>query len=183
VWIAAPEVVRLLYGESYAPAGALIRILMPLFALETLFNISNNVLMVKGNYREVAWLRWASLAAAPLIAATALWSGIRAVAVMLGIIRVAIAYVSYAIAARRHGLSFPTDFAGRVATAALSVLAAAVAAYLLVPGRLIAVTISAIVGSLGFVVAFRLAGGFDHDEKEMLRHFPIPGMARLLRWI
>jgi O-antigen/teichoic acid export membrane protein len=183
IWIAAPEAVRLLYGESYLPAGSLIRILMPLFALETLFNISNNVLMVKGNYREMAGLRWASLFAAPLVVAAALWSGPWAVAFVLGVTRVAIAYVSYAIAAHRHGLSFPMEFAGRVAAAALAFLVAATAAYVVVPGRLIAVAAAAGIGAVGFLVAFRLAGGFDAEEKEMLRHFPIPGMARLLRWI
>ena len=183
VWIAAPEVVRLLYGSDYSPAASLIRILMPLFALETLFNISNNVLMVKGNYREVTWLRWATLAAAPIIAAVAMWAGPWAVAFALGAIRAGLAYVSYSIASHRHGLAFPTQFAARVATAALSFLAAAAIASLLAPRGLVAVGCAGVLGVVAFVVAFRYAGGFDADEKDMLRHFPIPGMERLLRWI
>ena len=66
--IAAPQAIRILYGESYLPSATLIRILMPLFAVETLFSISGNVLMIKGEYRKMAALRWASLGAAPLIA-------------------------------------------------------------------------------------------------------------------
>jgi O-antigen/teichoic acid export membrane protein len=183
VWIAAPEMVRLLYGADFSPAAGLMRILMPLFALETLFNISNNVLMVKGNYREVTWLRWATLVTAPLVAVAALWSGSSAVAFVLGGIRVSIAYVSYSIAAQRHGLTFPTQFAARVATAALSFFVAAGVATLLVPRGLAAVGAAGVTGFVAFVVAFRFAGGFDADEKDMLRHFPIPGMDRLLRWI
>lgn len=181
--LVAPEMVTLLYGDAYGGTESLIRILVPLFALETLLSLSSNVLMIKGNYREMMGLRWASLLGGVVITAAALRESLVLVALAVGLVRVLIAVVGYSIAARRHGLAFPAEFTARVLAAGSGLTVMAWAALRFAPPGLPALLLAGGAGVLGFVVTFRLLGGFNADEKKLLQHLPVPGLERLLRWI
>lgn len=181
--ILAPEAIVLLYGNAYHEAAGWVRILAPLLALETLFNLSSNVLIIKGDYRELMGLRAAALALAPFVVGATLLGGPAAVALTIGTGRAIIAFAGYSIAARRYRLTFPFAFAGRVGFAALGLWTAAATTMLWAADGWVTVGASSLAGGLGFLLAFRLLGGFDADEKRLLGHFPVPGLDRLLRWI
>jgi O-antigen/teichoic acid export membrane protein len=181
--ILAPEGIVLLYGNAYREAASWVRILAPLLALETLFNLSSNVLIIKGDYRELMGLRAAALVLAPFVVGAALLGRPAAVVLTIGTGRALIAFAGYSIAARRYRLVFPLGFAGRVGFAALGLWMAAAAATPWAGRGWVAVGASSLAGGLGFLLAFRLLGGFDADEKRLLGHFPVPGVDRLLRWM
>jgi O-antigen/teichoic acid export membrane protein len=181
--ILAPEVIVLLYGNAYREAATWVRILAPLLALETLFNLSSNVLIIKGDYRELVSLRGAALAMAPFVVAAAFLGGPAAVALTIGTGRALLAFAGYSIAARRYRLAFPVGFVSRVCLAALGLWIAAMGMAAWAAHGWVAVGARVLAGGVGFLLAFRLLGGFDADEKRLLAHFPVPGVDRLLRWM
>jgi O-antigen/teichoic acid export membrane protein len=181
--VLAPGLVSFLYGAEYAGAALPLRVLALLLALETLWNLSSNVLIVKAHYRALMALRAANIALAPFVVAAAISGNLAVVASVVGAGRALVAFAGYRIAASRYELAFPGLFAARVGLA--SVCLAAMAAVVAWGLREFsgAPLLAAGAGALAFLVAFRVLGGLDEEERRLLVHFPIPGIQRLQRWI
>ena len=173
----------LLYGEAFASAVPVARVLIGLLFMETVLAVALIVLWVDEQYRPVLTAQLVTVAAAPLFVWTAGHFGLIAAAVILGSGRVVSAIIGYLAARRAYRVRFPWEFAARVTT--VSAVMAAVLGVLrqLWPTSILEATTLTLAGVVIVACglrAFRIPGP---DELDVLNRASIPGKHLVLQWL
>ena len=104
----------LLYGEPFAAAVPVARVLVVLLFAETAMAVGLLVLWVDERYRPVLGAQLVMIAGAPLFVWTAGRFGLLAAALVLGGSRLASSIFGYLVAQRTYGVRYPWAFAARV---------------------------------------------------------------------
>ena len=184
-----PRLLGLLYPQ-YVDAANLAYVLIGFAFLESLLSIPHNVLMVYDRYRAVLIARLLALIVVPLLLIVAQFEQpeqvLMGVAIAVGVARVLPRLVTLIVVRRTMGLRFPVRFVGRVV---LAVLAFCIPLLLLqqvwpLPAdtttwadKALAATslgaLAALVG-IGYLVALRLLGGLDEQERKRILGLKLP---------
>jgi O-antigen/teichoic acid export membrane protein len=190
----APQLLALLYPR-YTEAATLIYLFIAFTFAESLLSVPHNVLMVYERYRPVLFARMLALVSVPLLALLVPPYGLIGAAVAVGIARVLARLTTVVYVQRKMGLRFPLRFAGRVLVATLLF---GLALLLLLPiwplpagamgfagkaAAAISLAALASLGGLGYLMALRLFGGLDEQERKRILSLKLPfkkALARLL---
>jgi O-antigen/teichoic acid export membrane protein len=190
----APRLLALLYPR-YTDTATLIYLFIGFTFGESLLSVPHNVLMVYERYRPVLLARALALISVPLLALLVPVWGLAGAAVAVGAARVLSRLVTLVYIKRQMGLRFPLGFVGRVLAATLLF---GLPLLLLLPiwplpadtaswaGKLAAaLSLGALaaLGGLGYLLALRLLGGLDEQERKRILSLKLPfksALARLL---
>jgi O-antigen/teichoic acid export membrane protein len=189
-----PRLLALLYPR-YTTTADLAYVLIAFTFLESILSVPHNVLMVYDRYRPLLVARLLALISVPLLALLVPRYGVIGAAVAVGVARVLPRVVTLIAVRRSMGLRFPLRFAARVLAATL---AFGVPLLLLLPAwplppdaKDLAGKAAAAVGlgalaalsALGYLLALRLLGGLDEQERKRILSLKLPfknTLARLL---
>lgn len=146
--------IRLIYGDRWAPAAAALGLLVLLGGMRVALELAYDCLASAGRSRAILYIHLAWLIAlVPMLAIGAWWDGIRGVAgghVAVALLVIAPAYL---FALRREGIR-AVSLAGALARPALGgavMVAVAMAVQRLVPGALWQLVIGTVLGLIGYV--------------------------------
>jgi O-antigen/teichoic acid export membrane protein len=189
-----PRLLALLYPR-YASTAVLAYVLIAFCFLESILSVPHNVLMVYDRYRPLLLARLLALISVPLLALLVPRFGVIGAAVAVGVARVLPRVITLVAVRRSMGLRFPLRFVGRVLAATL---AFGVPLLLLLPawplppdaqgfaGKAAAAAglgALAALSALGYLLALRLLGGLDEQERKRILSLKLPfknTLARLL---
>jgi O-antigen/teichoic acid export membrane protein len=189
-----PGIIDVLYPKYGAAAGLAIAFIAFTFA-ESLLSVPQNVLMVYDHYRAVLASRLLALLTIPLVVVLLPRYGLLGVAVAVGVVRVGSRLVTVVALRRILGLRPPWAFGLRVvlATAVFTAVIAVLMARWPVDAagvgtreRLLALLPLAgyaLLGAALFVLALRLLGGLQEDERRRLLALPLPAKGLIARLI
>lgn len=160
---------------------------------EAIISIALNVLMVYEEYRAVIAARLVALVSIPLLILLVPRFGVVGAAMAVAIAGLLSRLVALVYALRRLNLPFPGKFFARVSMAA-GIMALALLPFLLfaapVPTTFDEVNVIRVitvvmvgVGGLVFLVAFKLLGGIDPDDKTRFRSLRLPLVDVVLRFL
>lgn len=190
----APRLLALLYPR-YTEAATLVYLFIAFTFAESLFSVPHNVLMVYERYRPVFIARLLALVSVPLLALLVPEYKLVGAAVAVGLARVLARLVTIVYVERAMGLRFPLRFIGRVLAATLAFGAPLLALLPIWPlpsdahglaGKVLAafsLAALAALGGLGYLLALRLLGGLDEQERRRILSLKLPfkkALARLL---
>ncbi len=186
----AEELILVQYPQ-YAPAAVVIFILTPCLFLEAILSSAQIILQVYERYKLLLLSRAPTLLILPLM----LWAGPRyglvGAALSVGIGRVLFGLTAAVLAQRVFALHYSWWFFGRVALASavmagvvlglkavlgLQTIGTDIAARLAAAGLLVGVML---VGALAFLVALRLLGGIEEQDRQWIAQSRLP----LKKWI
>ena len=175
------EFVFVLFGERFAPAVPLARVLIVFLFLETLISIPSSILLTWEKYRYIILSRAISIVGIPLLVLGVRLGGGTGAAIVIGGLRLISQLSDNWFAFRQFDLCYPFGFLGRVAAA--SAVFATVLALLgvtidVTPLRLMALTAA---GALLFAGAFRMFGGLDDAERRIIESSSLPLKGLILR--
>jgi O-antigen/teichoic acid export membrane protein len=177
------DYIPLLYGEAFAPAVPVARVLVALLFTETAFNLGNIILSIDERYPPVLGAQVLLVLAAPVFLLTARHYGLIAGVVVLGSARLASVLVGYFVSRRFYGVRFPWRFTARVMLVSAVMGLALVAGRSLFPDsapRAVALTV---LGAAVFVGVARVSRLFGPEEIDLVRRSRIPGRSLLLGWL
>jgi O-antigen/teichoic acid export membrane protein len=189
-----PRLLALLYPR-YTDTATLIYLFIAFTFGESLLSVPHNVLMVYERYWPVLLSRALALISVPLLALLVPLWGLAGAAIAVGAARVLSRLVTLIYIKQNMELRFPLGFVGRVLAATLLF---GLPLLLLLPiwplpadtatwaGKLAAALslgILAAIGGLGYLLALRLLGGLDEQERKRILSLKLPfksALARLL---
>jgi O-antigen/teichoic acid export membrane protein len=191
-----PRLLSLLYPQ-YTDAAHLIYIFIAFTFIESLISVPHNVLMVYERYRPVLLSRLLALSSVPLLAIFVLWLGwgLTGAALAVGLARVFSRITTLVYVRRQMGLRFPLAFVGRVTAATLAFGAPLLLLLFTLPPTAAAqgwgdkvVSALGLLGlaaaaGVGYLVALRLLGGLDEQERRRILSLKLPfkgALAKLL---
>jgi O-antigen/teichoic acid export membrane protein len=182
-----------LIDPDYVAAATLVWVLVPCLFLESLLTTAHNALIVYEHLRIIVISRLLALSSVPLVILLAPTLGIVGAALAFGLARVLAGAWVTASGYRLLGLRWPWGFTLRVllAAAVMAALVAALSAQIPLAGTgarglsrlwilppLLAI---AGLGGLLFLVALRLLGGLDPQDRKQLGSLRLPAKRWLLR--
>ena len=173
----------LLYGEPFAAAVPVARVLVALLFAETAMAVGLVVLWMDERYRPVLGAQFVMIAGAPLFVFTAGRFGLLAAAAVLGGSRLASVVIAHVSARRVYGLRYPWPFAAKV-----TLVSSLMAGVLLTirqswhtsPLEASALTMLGMVIVAGGLRLFRVLGP---EELDVLTRASIPGKRWLVPWL
>ena len=181
--IMAADYLPLMFGAPYAPAIPVARVLVPLFYIQTAFNLGMIWLSIDERYRAVLWAQALLVGAAPFLLIVAGSHGLVWAAVLFGGTRVVVAVAGYLLCHRDYGFRFPWRFALKVS------VISALMGFLLVLLRgywstslVEAIGLTAL-GATFYLVALRVARVLGAEEIELLERSAVPGKGLALAWL
>lgn len=173
----------LLYGEPFAAAVPVARVLVVLLFTETAMAVALLVLWVDERYRPVILAQVVMIAAAPLFVWAASRFGLLPSAAILGIGRVAASVFGYVEARRLYDVRFPWSFAGKVTAVSLTMAALLVAARQFWSTSLLEASVLTVAGVVIVLVGLRVFRVMTPLELDVLERASIPGKRWLVRWL
>jgi PST family polysaccharide transporter len=148
----SPDLVRFVYGDEWAPAGAVLRWLAALSALRILFELAYDYLVVLGLSRAVLWLQAAWIATlVPVLAVSVRWQGLSGAAPAAVLVAASVSLPLYVRVLHRAGLAARRLLRSVVPAAGGSLLCLVVG--LLAEGRLAPFMTLAVTGLVAAMVA------------------------------
>lgn len=177
------DYIPLLYGETFAPAVPVARVLVALLFIETAFNLGNIILSIDERYRPVLGAQGLLVLAAPLFLWTARYYGLLAAVAVLGSARLGAVLVGYFASRRLYGVRFPWRFTGRVLLVSAAMGAALGVGRPLFGRSAPATVLLTVAGAVVFVAVARVARLFGAEEVALVRRSRIPGRSLLLAWL
>lgn len=185
--LAGPLIV-LFFQSRYADAASTASVLALFLFAESVFSPAQIVLMVSGRYRAVLISRIIALASIPLLfAAIPLWGAFGA-AVAIGIGRVSAQLLSTIIASRSYHIHFPYGFFTRISLISLAMGAVmAIPLYLIGSAtpldNILKLALSSVLGTIVFVLLFRMFAHLDDRDKQRILTLPIPFKQTVVNWL
>ncbi len=186
-----PRLLALLYPR-FATTDLLIYLFIGFTFAELLFSVPHNVLMVYERYRPVLMARSLALLSGPLLALLvplAPQYALLSAAIVVGCARVLPRIMNLLYVNKNMGLRFPLRFVGRVTAATLAFgipLGLLLQVWPLAPGArnwLGALGLAGLagLGGAGYLVALRLLGGLDEQERRRILSLKLPFKSTLAR--
>jgi O-antigen/teichoic acid export membrane protein len=187
------QAVFALINPAYVDAAPLVWVLVPCLFLESLLTTAHNALIVYEHLRVIIISRLLTLICVPLVLLLFPILGVLGAALAFGLARVAAGMWATGSGYRLLGLRWPWRFSLRVvlASAIMAALVAALSAFLPLPdatahglARLAALPLLlaiAGVGGAAFLLALRLLGGIDPQDRRQLEQMKLPLKRQLLR--
>jgi O-antigen/teichoic acid export membrane protein len=173
----------LLYGDSFAAAIPIARLLVALMFAETVFAIAGLVLWADERYLAVLQAQSVIILAAPIFVWTANRFGLLAAAAVLGASRLGSSVIGYQLARQRYDIQYPWKFAGRVFVIS-SVMAGVLTLLRQLWGTsLVEATILTLVGVIIVAIGLRAFRVMESSDIEVLQSAAIPGRRWLVRWL
>ncbi len=181
--IMAGDYLPLMFGAPYAPAVAVARVLVPLFYIQTAFNLGMIWLSIDERYRAVLWTQALLVVAAPFFLIVAGSHELVWAAALFGVTRVVVAVVGYLLCHRDYGFRFPWRFALKVTiiAALMGLLLAALRNYW--STSLLQAFALTSLGAVFYLVALRVARVLGAEEIELLERSAVPGKRLALAWL
>lgn len=193
--VLAPHIFTLLLRPEYAPAAALVWVLVPCLFLESLLTTAHNALIVYERLREIIIGRVLTLLVVPLVIVLTPQFGIVGASLAFGLARLAAGAWVTARGAQLLGLRWPWRFTLRVAGASVAMAAAVWLLANLLPtlpadpsavqrlAMLPALLGLAAVGGAVLLGALRLLGGLEPEDRAQLAKMKLPAKKWILRLI
>jgi O-antigen/teichoic acid export membrane protein len=187
-----PRLLALLYPR-YTDTAMLIYLFVAFTFAESLFSVPHNVLMVYERYLPVLLSRALALISVPLLALLVPLWGLTGAAVAVGTARVLSRLITLVYIEQTMGLRFPSRFVGRVlaATALFGLPMLLLLPIWPLPAdaagwagkALAALNLGALaaLGGLGYLLALRLLGGLDEQERKRILSLKLPFKQMLAR--
>jgi O-antigen/teichoic acid export membrane protein len=190
----APRLLALLYPR-YTDTATLVYLFIAFTFAESLLSVPHNVLMVYERYRPVLLSRALALISVPLLALLVPSWGLIGAAVAVGAARLLSRLATFVYIRQRQELRFPIGFVGRVLAATLLF---GLPLLLLLPvwplpanatgwtgkaAAALSLGALAALSGLGYLLALRLLGGLDEQERKRILSLKLPfksALARLL---
>ena len=173
----------LLYGDPFAAAVPIARVLVVLLFTETAFAVGALLLWVDERYGAVLTTQAVVVAGAPLFVWSAGRFGLLPAALVLGGSRLAASLLGYAEARRLYGVEFPWKFTAKVAVLSLLMSAFLIAVRTVwttsFPQAITCTVLGVFIIALGFKL-FRIMGP---GEMELIERMNIPGKRLLVRFL
>jgi hypothetical protein len=182
-----------LINPEYVDAVPLVWVLVPCLFLESLLTTAHNALIVYERLRVIIISRLLTLICVPLVLLLFPILGVLGAALAFGLARVAAGMWATGSGYRLLGLRWPWRFSLRVvlASAIMAALVAALSAFLPLPditahglARLAALPRLLVIAGAGgavFLLALRLLGGIDPQDRRQLEQMKLPLKRHLLR--
>ncbi len=159
---------------------------------EAIISVALNVLMVYEEYRAVIAARLVALVSIPLMILLVPRFGAVGAAIAVAVAGLSSRLVALVYALRRIGLPFPGRFLARVGMAA-GIMALALLPFIIffaptptTPDEVNVIRLTTVamigVGALTFLVAFKLLGGIEPEDKERFRSLRLPLVGFALRF-
>jgi O-antigen/teichoic acid export membrane protein len=190
----APGIIDALYPKYGAASGLAIAFIAFTFA-ESLLSVPQSVLMVYDRYPAVLTSRLLALLTVPLVLLLLPRYGLLGVAIAVGIVRVGARLVTVVAVRRIFGLGLPWAFGSRVLLSTALFSAALLGLMKAWPLEAAGVGTRerlfvllplggyAVIGAALFLVALRLCGGLQEDERRRLLALPLPAKSLIARLI
>ena len=170
----------LLYGDPFAAAIPIARVLVVLLFAETVFAVGLLVLWVDERYRAVLTTQAVMIAGAPILIWTTERFGLLAGSAVLGGSRLAASLLGYAEARRLYGVRFPWRFAAKVSLVSLLMAACLTAVRTIWPTSFLQATACTLLGVVIVALGLRLfrvlrsprtgaARAYEHSRKTSAR--------------
>jgi O-antigen/teichoic acid export membrane protein len=182
-----------LINPAYVDAVPLVWVLVPCLFLESLLTTAHNALIVYEHLRVIIISRLLTLICVPLVLLLFPILGVLGAALAFGLARVAAGIWATGSGYRLLGLRWPWRFSLRVmlASVIMAALVATLNAFLPMPditarglARLAALPLLLLIAGLGgaaFLLALRLLGGIDPQDRHQLEQMKLPLKRHLLR--
>ncbi|MEO5740910.1 MAG: hypothetical protein ABIS29_09990 [Vicinamibacterales bacterium] len=173
----------LLYGQPFAAAVPIARVLVVLLFAETAFAVGLLVLWVDERYRAVLTTQAVMIAGAPLFIWTADRFGLLPASLVLGGSRFAASLLGYIEAHRLYGVQFPWRFSAKVTLISLVMVACLTAVRAIWPTSLLEAAACTLLGVAIVALGLRLFRVIGPAELKLLERASIPGKHLLARWL
>jgi O-antigen/teichoic acid export membrane protein len=173
----------LLYGQPFAAAIPVARVLVVLLFAETAMAVGLVVLWADERYSPVLVANAAMIAGAPLFIWAAGRFGLVPAALVLGGSRLAASVFGYIEARRMYDVRYPWPFAAKVTSVSLFMAAVLIAVRQVWSTSLAEATSLTITGAAIVVIGLRAIRAIGPEELEILQRASIPGRNYLIRWL
>jgi O-antigen/teichoic acid export membrane protein len=178
-----PDYIALLFGDRFAEAGPLARVLCGLLFAESLFNLGGIVLSVDRRYAMTMATQALRVAAAPAFVLLALNGQLLAATAAFGAGRFLASVVGFALARQSHDVQYPWEFTLRVLAASAPMAAFVAVGRLLLPDGWSS-TLALTFGGAGLtLLSARWFQVLGEREASLLRRAGVPGGTMVARWL
>ncbi len=181
--IVVGDLIPLLYGEVFAEAVPLARVLCVFLFAEAVFNLGTIVLSLDHQYRSVMLAQAMRVLGAPLFVWLAARGDLRLAAAAFGLSRVAATLFGYAVAQRRFGVRFPFAFALRAAVPSAVMLLILTAIRSIWSTSWIEVITLMVVGVVVIALGMRLCRVLGPAELDLIDRTQLPGRSTIIAWL
>jgi O-antigen/teichoic acid export membrane protein len=181
--ILSPNLIPLLYTESFAASIFVAQLLFILLYIESFIHSPYVILMVYEEYSAVAAIKLLTLASIPLLILLTPRYGAVAAALIIGILRAFARMAMTVWLIRRYHAAFPFQFFAKVLIASLAFVIPLVPLLYILPHTWPSTIVLAAVGALIFLAAFKLQGGFDESEKRRILTLDMPLREAIVRFL
>jgi O-antigen/teichoic acid export membrane protein len=178
-----PEYVRLLFGDQFAAAVPLARILSLFMAAEALLNVGLIMLTVDKRYSMTLGIQLVRVAVAPVFIWLALRGHLMLAAAVFGGGRLLTVGLGYVVARQRYAVRFPVAFAVRVCLATAFMVVAVVAAGMMLPSTWLVTLTRTALGMVVLTLGLRWFDVLGPREQDLLSRTRLPGSVLFVRWI
>lgn len=184
-----------LLQSKYVEATPLVWVLVPCLFLESMLTTAHNALIVYEKLRVIVISRLLTLVCVPLVIFLFPLLGGMGAALAFGLARVLAGVWATANGYRLLGLRWPWQFSGRVAlaAAAMGAVVSALGHFIAIPAVtanryerfavLPPLLLITILGACVFIIALRLLGGLDPQDRRQVMQLKLPGKKWLLRFL
>lgn len=177
------DYLTLMYGQPFAAAVPVARVLVVLLFAETVLAVGALVLWADERYRAVLITQAVIIAGAPLFILTADRFGLLAAAIVLGGSRFAASLFGYIEARRLYGVRFPWRFTERVAIVAAVMVTCLSIVRAVWPTSLAEAVTCTVLGVAIVAVGLKVFHVIGPAELDLLGRTSIPGRHVLVRWL
>lgn len=184
-----------LLQSKYVEATPLVWVLVPCLFLESMLTTAHNALIVYEKLRVIVISRLLTLVCVPLVIFLFPLLGGMGAALAFGLARVLAGVWATANGYRLLGLRWPWQFSGRVAlaAAAMGAVVSALGHFIAIPAVtanryerfavLPPLLLITVLGACVFIIALRLLGGLDPQDRRQVMQLKLPGKKWLLRFL
>jgi peptidoglycan biosynthesis protein MviN/MurJ (putative lipid II flippase) len=184
-----------LLQSKYVEATPLVWVLVPCLFLESMLTTAHNALIVYEKLRVIVISRLLTLVCVPLVIFLFPLLGGMGAALAFGLARVLAGVWATANGYRLLGLRWPWQFSGRVAlaAAAMGAVVSALGHFIAIPAVtanryerfavLPPLLLITILGACVFIIALRLLGGLDPQDRRQVMQLKLPGKKWLLLFL
>jgi len=173
----------LLYGQPFAAAVTVARVMVILLFAETAMAVGLLVLWADERYRPVLIANAVMVGAAPIFVWAAGRFGLVPAALVLGGSRLAASVFGYLEARRLYGVRYPWRFAAKVTTISLLMVVILLTAQRLWSTSIFEAAALTVLGIVIVVMGLRAIRLMGPEELEILGRASIPGRQHLIRWL
>lgn len=170
----AQDLIPVLFGVQFAPSTTIAQILIVFLFLETLIAFPSSILLTYERYIYIILSRLIPILGIPLlIVAARLWGGV-GVAFSIGGLGFFSRFIDNYFAISRFKLKYPFKFLAKIiaASAIFTLILAFIRWNIGISALKLALLI--VVGFFLFILVFKMLGGFNSEEKEVIEKSSIP---------